>query len=71
MQLLQFQKPSDPDNREHVIAMLEEALGRARAGEVVMAVLITCDQDYGLGLSSVVDSPLETAGLLAAALRHA
>ena len=71
MQLLQFQKPSDPDNREHVIAMLEEALGRARAGEVVMAVLITCDQDYGLGLSSVVDSPLETGGLLAAALRHA
>lgn len=71
MQLLQFQKPSDPDNREHVIAMLEDALGRARAGEVVMAVLITCDEDYTLSLSAVTDSPLETGGMLASALQHA
>ena len=71
MQLLQFQNPHDTNNREEVIAMLEATLERARAGEVVMAVVITCDEDYGLGLASVVDSPLETGGLLAAALRHA
>lgn len=67
MEIVKFDRPPEKTNEEHVIEVLEQALVRARNGEIVLAVLVTSTEDYGISVDCVVDSPLEVAGLLNAA----